>query len=80
MDRVMGGGDESADMRDVVVVVMVVVGGDKKKELFSGRVESQAWPWHTALPVFIPSTRLWLLTSFKTTNSPEPTRSLSFSR
>lgn len=35
-----------------------------EKERFSGRVESQAWLQHTTLPVFIPSTRLWLLTNF----------------
>lgn len=58
------GEDESADL-----------GG--KRRLFSGRVESQAWLWHTALPVFIPSTLLWLLTSFKASN--EPTSSLALS-
>lgn len=33
------------------------------KELFSGRVKSQAWLSHTALPVFIPRTRIWLQTT-----------------
>lgn len=36
---------------------------------FSGRVESEAWLWHTALPVFIPSTCFWQLTIL---NLPKP--------
>lgn len=54
--------------------VQILVG---KWRLFSGRVESQAWLSHTALPVFIPSSLPWLLTSFKASN--EPSHSLSFS-
>lgn len=53
-------------------------GGKKKRQLFSGRVESQAWLQHTALPVFIPSTMLWLLTSFKAANEPAHSSSHSF--
>lgn len=32
----------------------------KKQQFFSGRVESQAWLQHTALPVFTPSTTPWI--------------------
>lgn len=62
------GEDESADLRG-------------EKELFSGRVESWAWLRHTALPVFIPITCLWLLTSFNQPmpRNPTSTRSLFFS-
>lgn len=63
-----GGGveDESADF-----LFFFFFGGGK--ELSSGRVKSQAWLPHTALPVFIPSTRLWLQTSFNQPLPPNPT-------
>lgn len=32
---------------------------------FSGQVESQAWLQHTAVPVFTPSTMLWISASFR---------------
>lgn len=43
--------------------------GLKKRSLFN-RMKFQAWLVHTALPVFIPNTVVWLLTSLKETSEP----------
>lgn len=58
MDGMMG-----SEVRERMRVQIWWLGGGQ--QLFSGRVESQAWLQHTAVPVFTPSTMLWPSASFK---------------
>lgn len=80
----MRSGDRTQRLMDGVMdagareKMRVQIWWEKKRQLFSGRVESQAWLQHSALPVFILSTMLWLSTSFKVANEPAHSSSCSF--